>query len=75
MMEDADHCPVCGSTDLLACYGMAFGGLGPYVVCESCDEVIYKELKEPGQCLHALEAVSSLSGRPLTPDPRTPPRG
>lgn len=53
--ERADCCTVCGSTDLMACYGMAFGGLGPYVVCESCDEVVCKQLNEPGTCLQSLE--------------------
>ena len=53
--ESADKCPICCSRNLMACYGLAFGGLGGYVICEDCDEVICKELCEEGQCLHALE--------------------
>ena len=34
------------------CYGLAFGGLGPYAVCEDCDTVISKHVTGQGQCLH-----------------------
>ena len=67
--EESGKCPVCGYRNLMACYGIAFGGfptplasegaggpgLGPYEVCEDCDEVVCKHVTEPGQCLHGLE--------------------
>ena len=52
---EESECPVCGSRNLMHCYGIAFGGLGSYTVCEDCDEVICKHVTLPGQCLHGLE--------------------
>ena len=54
-IEEAGRCPVCSSRNLMVCYGLAFGGLGPYEVCEDCDEVVCKHVTEQGQCLHGLE--------------------
>ena len=60
--EEAGRCSVCGSQHLMHCYGIAFGGLGPYVVCEECDTVVYKHVQERGLCLHGLDPVGELSG-------------
>ena len=71
--EESGRCPVCSSRSLMVCYGLAFGGfptplasegagdpgLGPYEVCEDCDEVVYKHVIEPGHCLHGLESAGS----------------
>jgi hypothetical protein len=67
------ECSVCGSRNLMACYGIAFGGLGPYEVCEDCDEVIYKHVKETGLCFNTLDPSPLADPRPPTPDP--PPHG
>lgn len=53
-----EACPLCGSTSTFVCYGLALGGLGPYEVCEGCDAVIWKQVNEPGQCLHGLDSPS-----------------
>lgn len=51
------ECPVCGSRNLMQCYGLAMGGFGPYEVCEDCDEVVYKHVTLPGTCLHGLQEM------------------
>ena len=33
-------CPKCGGTETHAGYGLAAGGLGGYVMCLDCDEVL-----------------------------------
>ena len=45
--EEAGRCPCCGSRNRMACYGIAFGGLGPYEICEDCDEVVCKHVTAP----------------------------
>ncbi len=62
MPVEALCCSVCGSKNLMACYGLAFGGLGPYEVCEDCDTVVSKHVTELGLCLHGLEAPDSSPG-------------
>ena len=66
-LEEAGKCAVCGSKNLMVCYGIAFGGLGPYVICEDCDEVVCKHVIEPGLCLSALDP--SPSDEPRAPSP------
>ncbi len=56
--EESGKCPVCGSRNLMACYGLAFGGLGPYEVCEDCDEVVCKHVTVAGLCLQGMEEGS-----------------
>ena len=33
-------CPSCGSNDHLVGYGLAFGPMGGYTVCEGCGELL-----------------------------------
>lgn len=33
-------CPKCGSQEHITGYGMAFGPMGSYTVCEGCDALI-----------------------------------
>jgi hypothetical protein len=45
-------CPHCGGETTFG-YGLAFGGVGGYLLCLDCDW-FEKEVTEPGACLHGL---------------------
>lgn len=74
LTEEAGRCPVCSSRNLMACYGLAFGGIGPYEVCEDCDEVVCKHVTLPGLCFNALDPDPS-GAKTQNPKPNDPPRG
>lgn len=45
------HCPTCGG-DITYGWGLAGGGLGPYVVCVACGDILAKT-GEPGETFSA----------------------
>lgn len=45
----ACKCPECGAGQLFASYGVAGGGIGPYVLCLACGEIVLKAIEEGGE--------------------------
>lgn len=41
-VEEKELCPHCQSDDLYTGYGLAYGGIGSYVVCLACDKLLAK---------------------------------
>ncbi len=57
MLKDPERCkcPRCGSRHLHASHGLAGGGVGPYIVCLGCGEIVLKGIEDGGDggCFHA----------------------
>lgn len=50
LLDDPEQCkcPKC-SGQILALYGLAGGGMGPYILCMDCGEIVLKGIEDGGE--------------------------